>query len=454
MANRRDFIKCCSLLTVAGAAGFSKLGLISAFAQATADYRALVCIFLFGGNDGNNIIVPLDNTLYQNYANARGSTANGGLALTQSSLLSVTPATGGVNYGFHANLGGLQTLFNARRLAILANVGVLVRPTTRAQYLARQVAVPSNLFSHSDQQSEWQSSFASSNATTGWAGRVADKIAPAFNSGVSFPTVLSVAGSPLFCNGAQTRPATMTPGSTSALSGFGSDAASTVRLNAVQQLLTLDTGLSLVQAASGITQQAFRDAATLNAALAGGTPLATTFPNTSIGNQLAQVARIIQVRGALGLKRQIFFCSLGGFDTHSDQINQQGNLFSQLAPALLAFSDATRELNVDSSVTTFTLSDFGRTLQPGSGGGSDHGWGSHHLIMGGAVLGGDIYGTFPTIALGGPDDAGSNGRWIPTTAVDQYGATLASWFGVAAADLPTIFPNLANFATQKLTFLG
>ena len=446
--SRREFIRCCSYLTLAGAASFTRLGLINALAQSTTDYKALVCVFLFGGNDGNNMIVPVDTTPYAAYSSARGS-----LALAQSTLLPITPATGGANYGFHGNLPDFQALFQQKKLAVLANCGVLIQPTTKAQYQARALPLPQNLFSHSDQQTETQAGMGTSSTSTGWAGRVADKI-QTLNAGAQFPTVISVAGSSIFCNGVQTQPATVTPGNIAALAGFGTDAASTSRNTALQQLLTLDTGLSLVQATSGITAHAQDYVKLLNSALANATKLTTTFPTTSIGNQLSQVAQIMGVRGALGLKRQIFFASIGGFDTHTGQTPTQQNLFSQLSPALGAFDNALKELGVESNVTTFTMSDFARTFQPNSSGnGSDHGWGNHQVIFGGAVKGGDLYGTFPTLALGGPDDVGTNGRWIPSTSIDQYGATLASWFGVADADLPTVFPNLANFATKKLTFI-
>jgi uncharacterized protein (DUF1501 family) len=222
----------------------------------------------------------------------------------------------------------------------------------------------------------------------------------------------------------------------------------------LQQLLTFDTGVSMIQSASSITSAAVADSQTLSGALASAGNLATVFPTSDLGSQLRQVAQILKVRSALGLNRQIFFCSIGGFDTHTSQIPAQALLFSQLSPAMNAFYNATVELGLAQQVTTFTMSDFSRTFQPASGSGTDHAWGSVQMIMGGAVVGGDIYGTLPTFALGGPDDSGSNGRWIPTTSIDQYGATLASWFGVQGTDLPAVFPNLSNFTSPTLSLLG
>ena len=256
------------------------------------------------------------------------------------------------------------------------------------------------------------------------------------------------------CNGAQTQPYALNPGSTPGLSGFYGGAANDARLVAFQSLLTFDSGISLVQDTSEVMTQTLTQSQILGAALKSLPALQTTFPTTGIGKQLQQVAQIIQARSTLGLQRQIFFCSLGGFDTHSDQLDIQQMLYSQLDPALTAFYNSTVELGVPQQVTSFTLSDFSRTLQPGTNGGTDHAWGSHHIVVGGAVQGGDVYGTFPTLALGGPDDVGNNGRWIPTTSVDQYGATLAAWFGVSGTDLPTIFPNISNFTTPTLSFLG
>jgi uncharacterized protein (DUF1501 family) len=449
--SRRDFMRltCCSAATAAMVSGLSKFGLVSALAQASANYKALVCIFLFGGNDANNLLVPNDTAGYANYQSIRAN-----LALAQSSLLPLQIG-GQANFGLHPNLPDLQTLFNTSKspLALLTNVGTLVQPTTRQNYQS-QASLPENLFSHSDQQEQWQTTQLSGLPNAGWAGKMADKI-QGMNSGAQFPPILSVAGNAIFCTGDTTRPFTMSPGSTPGLSGFSTSAASQARFLATQQLLTFDTGISLVQAASAVTGQAIQEGVVLAAALKNIPAIQTVFPaNNGLASQLKQVAQVIAARSALNIQRQIFFCSLGGFDTHSDQLDTQVALYTQLSPAMAAFYQATQELGVSSEVTTFTLSEFSRTFQPGSNGGTDHAWGSHQVIMGDAVKGNAFYGQFPTLALGGPDDTGSNGRWIPSTSVDQYAATLATWFGVANTDLPSIFPNLANFQTSNLGFLG
>jgi len=448
--NRREFLRttCCSAAAGFAAASFSRFGMVNALAQTATDYKALVCVFLFGGNDSNNMVIPFDTAGYGAYKTARG-----GLALAQGSLLPITPTTLGLPFALHPKFTAMQTLFNQKQLAVVANVGTLIQPTTRVQFRGRGAQVPINLFSHSDQEAQMQTAILNKVAETGWAGRTADKIQQSF--GGTFPIIISLAGTNIFCEGVVAPSIQSNGNPTRLLNGFGGGSAeSTDRLSALQSLLTFDTGLSLVQAASTTTGNAIQNGQMLAAALASGTPLATVFPkNSGLSNQLQQVAKIIQVRAALGLQRQIFFVSVGGYDTHSDQLAAHDNLFNDLNQSLSAFYQATVEMGVAPNVTTFTLSDFGRTWLPNSNG-TDHAWGSHLMAMGGAVKGGDFYGTFPTLVAGGPDDATSEGRWIPTTSLDQYAATLANWFGVAAADLPSVFPNLGNFATPTVGFMG
>jgi len=446
--NRREFLKtsCCSAAAGFAAASFSRFGMVSALAQTTTDYKALVCVFLFGGNDSNNMVIPYDTAGYNAYKAARGP-----IALAQGSLLPITPPSIGSPFALHPRLTAMQSMFNNKTLAVLANVGTLVQPTTVAQFQQGGVQLPMNLFSHSDQEAQMQSAILDRVADTGWAGRTADKIQAIY--GGNFPIIISLAGTNIFCEGLVAQAIQSNGDPTQLLNGFGGGADDNARLAALQSLLTFDTGLSLIQAASTTTGNAIQNGQTLAAALGTGTPLVTQFPNNSyFASQLQQVAQIIQVRAALGLKRQIFFVSMGGFDTHSGQLPQQDSLLNDLNQSLAAFYRATVEMGVANSVTTFTLSDFSRTYSPNNGG-TDHAWGSHHIIMGGAVKGGDFYGKFPTLAVNGPDDATGQGRWVPTTSIDQYAATLAQWFGVAPTDLPTVFTNLANFSAPTLAFV-
>jgi uncharacterized protein (DUF1501 family) len=447
--SRRDFLKrtCCTAAAGFAAASFNRFGLVNALAQSTQDYKALVCIFLFGGNDSNNMVVPIDSSGYASYKSIRSV-----LALPQGNLLPISPPSVGSPFGFHPNLPEVQSLFNKKQLAVLANVGTLIAPTTRVAFQQGQATLPQNLFSHSDQQAQMQTASLNNSLQTGWAGRTADKIQSIY--GGNFPVIISLAGTNIFCEGLVARSIESSGNPTQLLNGFNGSTDDNNRFAALQSLLTFDTGVSLIQAASTATSNALQDSKSLAAALATGTALATPFANNYLAQQLKQVAQIIAVRSAIGLKRQIFFVSLGGFDTHSNQISAQSGLYTQLSQAMNAFYQATVEIGVAPQVSTFTLSDFSRTYQPDSTSGSDHAWGGHHLIMGGAVHGGDFYGKFPTLALGGPDDATGEGRWIPTTSLDQYAATLANWFGVQATDLPSIFPNLANFSTQVLNFVG
>ena len=461
--SRRKFVECtCKSLAALGlGSAFSRFGLMNAYAQTLNDYKAMVCIFLFGGNDGNNLVVPFDAAGYSNYSALRGGPTLG-LAIPQGNLLPVDLASTPTAFALHPSMPEIQHLVNKKAVAIQANVGTLVQPTTRAQFLAQSVPLPAHLFSHSHQQDEWQTS-SSHNigaGSIGWGGKIADLMRPS-NAGAQFPAAVSMAGVPVFCNGSQTFPATVVPGAAPS-SGIectsgASTSDCTSRTQTMQELLKLDTGVALIQSASQVTTRAFLYSQLLTSALNGQPVLATEFPQTNLGSQLKQVAQIIQARAALGLKRQIFFCSLGGFDTHNSQgtvTGTQATLLSEMSKAMGAFFAATQELGLANSITTFTLSDFGRTLLNNTAGGSDHAWGNHQLIMGGAVKGGDMYGKFPVHALDGPDDTDSSGRWLPTTSLDQYGATLASWFGVSDADLPAVFSNLNNFAVRKLGFLG
>jgi uncharacterized protein (DUF1501 family) len=447
MFTRRGFIGVST--AAVGSLALRPFGLLPAMAQSASNYRALVCVFLFGGNDSNNTIVPMDDTNFKAYTSIRGS-----LALTTAELTPTVYTTSNAPYAFHGKLPELASMFTSKELAVVANVGSLVQPVTRAQYQAQGAPVPLNLFSHSDQQLQWQTSIAQGNSPTGWGGRVADYIESQKINTSTFPVFFSVAGNALLGNGASTQPVAVSPGGTLELSGFNSSAASQARYNALTSLLTTDSGVSLAQAANHTLANSLSDAGNLSQALAKGTKLKTTFPTTSLGAQLQQVAQIIQVASYLGMNRQIFFCSLGGFDTHGGELETHNTLYPQVSQAISAFYAATEELGVADSVTTFTESDFSRTFQPTTTDGSDHAWGSHHMVIGGAVQGGQIYGAFPTFELGGPNDTDTRGRWIPTTAVDQYGATLASWFGIPDTALAAVFPNFANFGSQKLTFLG
>ncbi len=444
---RRSFLRYVSLAAAGSAAGLGPFGALNAFAQSSSTgYKALVCIMLQGGNDGNNVLVPNDTAGYQNYAKLRGP-----LSIAQSSLLSLSglPA-----YGLNSNLPGIQSLFNSGHAALIANVGTLVAPTTRQQYLSGTAVTPQNLFSHIDQQTLWQNSAKDVTVTTGWGGRIADLLQGG-NSPAPYPVVTSVTGAQIFCNGASTSYAAVIPGTTGSVVCTEATGCS-ARLEAAQQLLTFDTGMTLIQADSELTANAYSYSKVLQEAVLSAQPLATVFPagdSNSLSAQLQQIAQIIQVRSALGAGRQIFFATQTGFDTHADQVDLHPGLLQDLNASISAFYQATQELGVSNQVTTFTTSDFGRALQPNSATGSDHAWGGHHIVVGGAVKGGTLYGTYPTLALGGPDDAGVNGRWIPTTSVAQYGATLASWFGVADTNLNSIFPVLGNFQTRNLGFI-
>jgi uncharacterized protein (DUF1501 family) len=442
--NRRSFIRYASLAAAGSVAGLRPFGALNSLAQSATDYKALVCVFLFGGNDANNTLIQFDTAGYANYSAIRGP-----LTLPQSSLIQLAQAP---NFALNPNLPDIAKLFDSKAAALVTNVGTLIAPTTKTAY-QHGATVPTNLFSHPDQQLEWQNASQSGATPTGWAGRIADTLTSSYNPGGTVPMITSVAGDTLFCNGAASTPVSVSPGNLGGAScSEGTECAA--QHATAQALLQFDSGLSLVQADNTITSNAYNYAKVLTAATSSLPALQTVFPaNNGLASQLKQIAQIIQARAALGVSRQIFFAGIGNFDTHSDQVAQQGTLLAAISPALAAFYQATQELGVSSNVTTFTMSDFSRTFQPNSNTGSDHAWGSHHIVLGGAVKGGQMYGTFPTLALNGPDDSGTNGRWVPTTGSVQYAATLASWFGVSPSQMVTIFPNIGSFPTMNLGFV-
>jgi uncharacterized protein (DUF1501 family) len=446
--NRRSFIRYAALTAAGSAAGLRPFGALNSLAQGATDYKALVCVFLFGGNDANNALVPFDTAGYANYAAIRGP-----LVLPQTGTGALIQLAQAPNFALNPNLPDIAKLFDSKAAALVTNVGTLVAPTTKTTYQHGAV-VPTNLFSHPDQQLEWQNASQSGATPTGWAGRIADALTTSYNPGGMVPMITSVAGDTLFCNGAASTPVSVSPGNLAGASCSEGATECAAQQATAQALLQFDSGLSLVQADNTITSNAYNYSKVLTAATASLPALQTVFPaNNGLASQLKQIAQIIQARAALGVQRQIFFAGIGNFDTHSGQIDLQGQLLAAISPALAAFYQATQELGVSNNVTTFTMSDFSRTFQPNSNLGTDHAWGSHHIVIGGAVKGGQMYGTFPTLALGGPDDSGSNGRWVPTTGSVQYAATLASWFGVSPSQMATIFPNIGSFPTMNLGFV-
>jgi uncharacterized protein (DUF1501 family) len=510
--DRRHLLRVGGALSILGSAAPFALQLAaagSAAGQAAPDYKALVCVFLFGGNDGNNTVLATDADSFGRYFTARNtgqdpialmpvgtaatavgqtSAVTGRVATAKSpeawgGVLPLVPATAqavpaGTNatsrtFGLHPHMGAMKTLFDQKRVAILANVGTLIQPTTKAQYNAKSVLLPANLFSHNDQQSTWQAN-AIEGAQNGWGGRMGDMLASMNGSSTLF-TAVSVAGNAVFLSGQSviqyqlstaTAPAVVISGAQGS-SLFGSSVAPAK----VKDLIT-DTTLASNFASdyAGIVSRSIGATATVNAAFTQAiataipAPAAYTNPITgavesnSLALQLQTVAKMVASSVALGVKRQVFFVSLGGFDTHDVQNVTQPNLLAKLAHAFAYLDTALANVGgIDrrAQVTTFTASDFSRSFTT-NGDGTDHAWGSHHFVMGGAVKGGDIYGQYPTLgvdlgAFNNPDATGN--ATIPTTSVDQYAATLGNWFGVSSSALDLIFPNLRNFSSRNLGFV-
>jgi uncharacterized protein (DUF1501 family) len=447
--HRRSFLTRTGAL--AASAAFGQLGALTSRAATAGDYKALVCIFLYGGNDSNNMIVPIDTAGYANYAKLRST-----IALPQQQLLPLPVSGGTAQFGLHPALPGLQSLYKARNLAVVANVGTLVAPLTKTQYLSTSTQKPDNLFSHIDQQHQWEASISDTpSLTSGWGGRLSDQLA-SLNVSASVPPMISTGGNNLFVTGAASQALVIPAGGSFMLNGFSNGSADVVRRSALAQLLGIDQAAVITKAAQNIMTGALSSSATLNPILTNtDSTLAQYFGglNSNFSQQLLRIGKVIEARGELGARRQIFLATLGSFDTHTGQLYRQEALFAELDAAVSAFHGAMAAIGAGADVTSFTLSDFSRTFLPNTGGGTDHAWGSHHLVIGDAVHGGQIYGTMPTLELAGPDDAGNEGRWIPTIAVDQYAATLATWFGADAGELANVLPNLAAFSPRTLTFV-
>ena len=448
---RRALLQRAAALGMAGPAlpwalNLSLLGDAAAAAE-PADHKALVCVFLYGGNDHGQTLPPVDATHHAAYAAIRGVIATPRDELLPSALTPAQALPDGLQLALAPELAPLLPLWGAGHLAVQLNVGPLIQPTTLAQYQARSVPLPPKLFSHNDQQSVWQSDLPEG-ATSGWGGRIGDLMLGA-NGGSVF-SCISVTGNAVFLSGQTAVPYQIGSSGAVAIQGLTRtlDAASQ---RALRTLITTPRTHLLADECVRLTQRSIDAEARVTAALAAAPAVATPFGSDTLSAQLKMVARLIAARASLGTKRQVFLVSLGGFDLHDGLPDRHPPLLTQLGAALRSFHDATVELGVAGQVTAFTASDFGRTLSI-NGDGSDHGWGSHHLVLGAAVKGRAFYGQAPAVAVNGPDDVGQ-GRLLPTTSVDQFAATLARWFGVADSDLPTVVPRIGNFATRDLGFL-
>lgn len=440
--NRRKFLNLSAAALAAG-----PLMLPSVPAQAAlGDYKALVCVFLFGGNDGWNLLVPRSGAEYDAYASSRRN-----MAIAQEALLPINPATSdGRDYGLHPALTGIRDLFEGGEAALTVNVGPLIEPVTKTQYREKSVRLPPQLFSHNDQQSQWHTLKGVGSPVTGWAGRLNDVLQ---NQTVAqaIPSGSSLFGTTRFLIGEQSQPYVMGPQGPISFAGFDTSGIRLERSRAFQSIVEAGSSNLYAQAFADVQQRALDNVNLINAALESGPVLDTTFQADILSQQLRTVAQLIAVRDELQMERQVFFVGLGGFDTHDAQVELQPALFATLNNAVAAFYDATVELGVSDQVTTFTQSDFGRTLTS-NGDGTDHAWGSVQLMVGGSVVGRELYGDYPILEIDGELDV-RGGRLIPTTSADQYAATLASWFGASSDELPTITPQILNFPVQNLGFM-
>jgi len=455
---RREFIRRGSLLSMAGAAApwalnLATLAEASAATAPVGDYKALVCVFLSGGNDNANTLIPVDPTNYALYQGIRGAIALPQSDLAATTLTPAVPLPNGRQMALAPGLAALKPMFDAGQMAVLLNVGTLVQPTSVADFKANRVPLPPKLFSHNDQQSVWQSS-SPEGAITGWGGRIGDLFLSS-NSRAAF-TCINVSGNAVYLSGQNAIQYMVSSGGAAALGPANGRLYGSAECSALfKSLVTQQDQTHLLAAEHArVMQRAIDAQSALSLALATVPEPTTVFNTTgnSLAAQLKMVARLISARQALGLRRQVFFVSLGGFDMHDNLLTQHPVLMGKLADALKSFHAATAEMGVANQVTSFTASDFGRTLSS-NGDGSDHGWGSYHFVLGGAVNGRNFYGQAPEVSVGGANDVGQ-GRLLPTMAVDQLSAELARWMGVtSAADLKMIAPQIGSFDSSTLAAL-
>lgn len=490
---RRSFLQRASGLALGASAAnaiFDLRLINTALAQSGGmypDYKALVCVFLNGGSDNNNLVIPFDTDRYASYSSIRGpglalwkdqasATAGAVNGNTYYGLPLSTARTGGEEAAVHSSMSGMHELFNNGKLAFIRNVGVLSEPMTRSEYRSGKKKKPPQLFSHNDQVTQWQTSIPDAISRTGWGGRLMDRVRLDFarqniNPGQISMSV-SIAGTNTWEVGEVVNQFKITSSGASTFRDYTG-----TRKAVIDQMLRDPSqgGDALLNANRSnlglldfrnVNERSLLNGSALTSGLASLPAAVTTAinnafapaNNTGLSQQLKMVARIIAARNTLGMRRQIFFCSIGGFDTHGLQPASHANLLADVSRSMKALYDATAapELNMADKVTSFTAADFGRTFKS-NGLGSDHAWGNHHMVMGGAVNGGKLYGSFPVFQLGGPSDTDSGnatGRWIPTTSVDEYSATLARWFGVPESALDVIFPNLNRFPTRDLGFMA
>lgn len=474
MINRRNFLSRASasgaLSFTGGAALLSALTQGKAYAADTSGYKALVCLFFFGGQDGYDTLLPYDQPSYDLLAGYRGGifsdyeNLSGGSTRARNRLLKLSPDNaanfGPREFALPEELAPLKTLFDNGNAAIIGNVGPLIEPIMSEEFEAKTKATPRKLFSHNDQQSTWMSS-APEGGAVGWGGRFADSTALAGQD--SLFSSISTFGNSVFLAGDNVQQFTLNPTGPQEVNGLKNfdmgllgTAKDSARAAELLEAQYRNLGLSLdnlfEQDVATINNRAFTSNAKLANALAMGLPVGTAFPPSFVGTQLKTIAETINVRGQLNLSRQVFFVGMGGFDTHDNQALGLSGLQSEYAAAISAFHDSMTDMGLGNDVTLFTASDFGRALIE-NGNGTDHGWGSHHFVVGGAVNGRNIYGDIPPYDIGHPLDAGK-GRLIPSLAVEQYAATLGRWFGLSDSELMAALPILSNFETTNLGFMG